>query len=390
MKFPLSRKVILPIVIVAAGLVGATVLVAARAKVETRPPELAAPLVRVRTVEPTDLRLDVWGQGTVQPRTESNIVAEIDGRVLWVSPSLVSGGFFQEGDPLIRLDPTDYDLAVARTAATVESSASRRSLARKTLERNQALAKNGAISSLELDDAENNARVAEAVYREAEAAFQQARRNLDRTEIRAPFDGRVRSENIDVGQFLPKGGSIAKLYAVDFAEVRLPLADADLAFLDLDLANNQREAAGRGPEVDLSADFAGKRRHWKGRITRTEGEIDQRSRMVHVIVRVEDPYGAAAEDGGAPLAVGLFVDATIAGRPLPNAVVLPREALRGGNRVFVIDQDNRLSVRELQIARKLRDEIIVEAGLEPGDRVLLSTVQGATAGLKVRVVEDAA
>lgn len=390
MKIHLSRKVLLPIVIVACGLIGATVLVAARAKVETRPPELTAPLVRVRTVAPTDLRLDVWGQGTVQPRTESNLVAEVEGRVLWVSPSLVSGGFFKKGEPLLRLDPTDYELAVARTAATVESSASRRSLATKTLERNQALAKNGAISSLELDDAENNARVADAVHREAEAAFQQARRNLERTEIRAPFEGRVRAENIDVGQFLPKGGTIATVYAVDFAEVRLPLADADLAFLDLDLASHEREAAGAGAEVELSADFAGRRRHWKGRIARTEGEIDQRSRMVHVIVRVEDPYGAAAEDGGAPLAVGLFVDATIAGRSLADAVVLPRAVLRRGDRVFVVDKDDRLAEREVKIARKLLDEVILEGGLEPGDRVLLSTVEGATAGMKVRVVEDAA
>ncbi|MDG2306432.1 MAG: efflux RND transporter periplasmic adaptor subunit [Candidatus Binatia bacterium] len=383
-------KILLPIVIVAIGGVGATVLVAARAKVETKPPSLTAPLVRVRTVTPTTVQLDVWGQGTVQPRTESNLVAEVDGRALWVSPDLVSGGFFEEGDPLIRMDTTDYELHVARTAATVESSASRLSLARKTLARNQTLAKTGAISKLELDDAENNARVAEAVQREADAAYQQARRNLDRTEIRAPFDGRVRSENIDVGQFLSKGAAIAKVYAVDFAEVRLPLADADLAFLDLDLANRRDKSAESGPAVELSAKFAGQDRQWTGHVTRTEGEIDQRSRMVHVIVRVEDPYGAAVDDGGAPLAVGLFVNATIAGRELPGAIVLPRAAMRGADRVLVVDAEDRLAERKVEVARKLRDEVILSSGLEAGDRVLLSTIEGATSGMKVRVVEDAA
>ena len=387
MKVHFSRKTVLPIVIVALGLLGATVLLAARAKVETRPPELTAPLVRVRTVVPADIRLDVWAQGTVQPRTESNLVSEVDGRVLWVSPDLVSGGFFQKGDPLIRLDATDYELQVARTAATVESTASRLSLARKTLERTRRLAESRAISKLELDDAENGARVAEALQREAEAAFQQARRNLDRTEIRAPFDGRVRSENVDVGQFLPKGASIGTIYAVDFAEVRLPLADADLAFLDLDLADP--DGAKGGPEVDLSAEFAGEVRHWKGRVTRTEGEIDPRSRMVHVIVRVEDPYGTAAEEAGAPLAVGLFVDATIAGRTLPGAVALPRAVLRGADTVLVVDSEERLATRRVDVARKLRDEVILSGGLEPGDRVLLSTVEGATSGLEVRVAEDA-
>ncbi len=388
MKVRFSRKTVLPIVIVALGLLGATVLVAARAKVETRPPELTAPLVRIRTVVPEDIRLDVWAQGTVQPRTESNLVSEVDGRVLWVSPDLVSGGFFEKGEPLIRLDATDYELQVARTAATVESTASRLSLARKTLERTRRLAESRAISKLELDDAENGARVAEALQREAEAAFQQARRNLDRTEIRAPFDGRVRSENVDVGQFLPKGASIGKIYAVDFAEVRLPLADADLAFLDLDLADP--DGAKRGPEVDLSAEFAGEIRHWKGRVTRTEGEIDPRSRMVHVIVRVEDPYGTAAAEAGAPLAVGLFVDATIAGRTLADAVALPRAVLRGDDTVLVVDSEERLATRRVDVARKLRDEVILSGGLEPGDRVLLSTVEGATSGLEVRVAEDAA
>lgn len=386
----IPKRVVLPIVIVAAGFIGATVLVAARAKVEIRPPELTAPLVRVRTVEPKDTRLDVWGQGTVQPRTESNLVAEVEGRVLWVSPALVSGGFFKKDEPLVRLDATDQELHVARTAATVESSASRLSLAKKTLERNRTLAKNGAISKRELDAAENEARVAEAMQREADAAFQQARRNLDRSEIRAPFDGRVRSENIDVGQFLSKGASIAKIYAVDFAEVRLPLADADLAFLDLDLARHAGREGNDGPAVDLTADFAGQTRNWTGRITRTEGEIDQRSRMVHVIVRVEDPYGRAADDGGAPLAVGLFVDATIAGRPLPEAVTLPREAMRGKDYVLVVDEDDRLAKREVIVVRRLRDEVILSEGLRAGDRVLLSNVEGATAGMKVRTVEDAA
>lgn len=383
-------KVLLPIVFVAIGMLGATVLVAARAKVETRPPSVSAPLVRVRTVEPTDVNLDVSGQGTVQPRTESNVVAEVDGRVLWVSPALVTGGFFEQGDPLIRLDPTDYELRVAQTAATVESSASRLSLARKTLERNQKLAANGTISKRELDDAENQARVAEAVQREADAAYQQARRNMERTEIRAPFAGRVRSESVDVGQFVPRGATIATVYAVDFAEVRLPLADADLAFLDLDLTDRSLAHDHDGPEVDLSATFAGRERHWKGRVTRTEGEIDQRSRMVHVIVRVQDPYGTAADEGGAPLAVGLFVDATIEGRPLPDAVTLPRGALRSPDRVLIVDKDDRLAEREVQVARKLRDHVIVAEGLEPGDRVLLSVLEGAAPGMKVRVVEDAA
>ena len=389
MKFNLRSKVILPIIVVVVGAVGASVLARARVRVEPRPASETTPLVRAQIVEPQDVSLDVWTQGTVQPRTQTSLVSEVDGRILWVSPALVTGGFFEENEALVRIDPTDYELAVARTAASVESSASRLALAKKTLDRNQTLAKSGAASTLELDDAENATRVAESMHREAEAAFQQARRNLDRTEVRAPFAGRVRSENVDVGQFVGRGTAIAKLYAVDFAEVKLPLADADLAFLELDLADRNLGNSGLGPAVDLRANFAGKDRMWRGHITRTEGEIDPRSRMINVIARVEDPYGSAAADVGAPLAVGLYVDAEIEGRVLRDAVVLPRGALRGPEVVLVVDENDQLRERRVKIARKLRDQVVVANGLEAGDRVLLSNLEKVTEGMQVRVAQDA-
>lgn len=389
MTLRISAKIFVPALIVMVGILCASVLVAARARVETKPPVSAAPLVRVRTVTPTDVRLDVRGQGAVQPRTESNLVAEVDGRVIWMSPRLVSGGFFDAGEPLLRLDPADHELAVARTAAVVESTASRLALARKTLERTQTLAGTGAMSKIELDDAENAARVAEALHREAEAAFQQARRNLARTEISAPFEGRVRTERVDVGQFVSRGAPLATLYAVDFAEVRIPLPDSDLAYLNLDLTDRELGAGKKGPSVDLKATFAGEERLWQGHVIRTEGEIDRRSRMVNLVVRVEQPYGSAAEDGGAPLAVGLFVDAEIEGKPLRGAVVLPRGALRGRDRVLVVDAEDRLEWRKVEIARKRGDEMVITSGLAAGDRVLLSTLEAATAGTQVRAVEDA-
>ena len=390
MNLRISAKIFVPALILMVGILCASVLVAARARVETKPPVAAAPLVRIRTVIPADVRLDVRGQGSVHPRTESNLVAEVDGRVVWVSPRLVTGGFFDEDEALLRLDPTDHELAVARTAAGVESTASKLALARKTLERTRTLAETGAMSKIELDDAENAARVAEALHREAEAAFQQARRNLARTEIRAPFEGRVRAESVDVGQFVSRGAPLATLYAVDFAEVRVPLPDSDLAFLNLDLTDRELGAGKKGPRVDLKATFAGEERLWQGHLIRTEGEIDRRSRMVHLVVRVEEPYGAAAEDGGAPLAVGLFVDVEIEGKPLRGAVVLPRGALRGKDKVLVVDSEDRLEWRQIEIARKSGDEVVITGGLDAGDRVLLSTLEAATAGTQVRAIEDAA
>jgi RND family efflux transporter MFP subunit len=241
--------------------------------------------------------------------------------------------------------------------------------------------------------------VAEAQVREARAVLQRAERDLERTELRAPFQGRVREKSVDVGQFVNRGAPIAKLYAVDIAEVRLPLPDRELFFLDLNLgsrhapnsngdpgANDDGSHGDPGVEVLLRADFAGQERTWRGRIVRTEGEIDPRSRMVHVVARVEEPYAADP-----PLAVGLFVSAEIFGRNVESAYVLPRIAVQQrpeGDLVFVIDADDRLRFRPVKVLRTQQGEVVIGEGLAPGDRVSVSPMGAAVDGMRVRVVED--
>jgi RND family efflux transporter MFP subunit len=386
-KLPHAKVVLPALVLVAAGVL-ATVLVTARATVETRPPEALPPLVRVLAVEPEDIQLHVDAQGSVVPRTESELVPEVSGRVLWVSPALAAGGFFEAGDPLLRLDPADYQVALARAKAAAEGARSQAQLARRNAERSRELARDGLASRVSLDDAENAARVAAATERETEAALQQAERDLGRTEITAPYAGRVREENVDIGQFVERGRAVARIYAVDFAEVRLPVSDADVAFLDLALGYRGETQEATGPEVVLRATFAGEKREWHGRIVRTEGEIDPRSRMVHAVARVEDPYGRGPDGDRPPLAVGLFVDAEILGRQVPSAVVLPRAALRGGNDVLVVDADDRLRRRPVEVVRIEHDGVVIGGGLRPGERVCVSPLETFVEGMKVRTVAE--
>ena len=212
------------------------------------------------------------------------------------------------------------------------------------------------------------------------------------------YAGRVRSEQVDEGQFASRGVALAKLYAVDYAEVRLPLPDRDLAYLDLMLARRTRASdalsESSGPAVVLRAEFAGKQHAWTGRIVRTEGELDPKSRMVQVVARVEDPYGAAAGDDRPPLAVGLFVEAEIEGRVVEGVFVLPSSALRhgrsqeGGHRVLVVDADSRLRFREVDVLRKEHGRVIVGGGLVAGERVCISSLRAVTDGMRVRVAED--
>jgi len=388
-------RVVVPMVILAAGLVLMAVLVTLRPRVEPQAPAQVAPLVRVVTAEPRDVEIRVRTQGTVAPRTESDLVPQLAGEVVWVSPALVSGGFFEQGEPLLRIDRADYHVEAQRARAAVARAESEFGRAGTERDRQRLLLARGVAAQARIDDAENAWRVAEAALREAQAQLSRAERDLGRTELRAPFRGRVRSEGVGVGQFVSRGTSIAALYAVDQAEVRLPLPDRELRWLDLPLGWTGDGLDGRGPRVLLRAEFAGRPHEWQGRIVRTEGEIDARSRMVHVVARVVDPYGRdGADPEAAPLAVGLFVEAEIVGRTVPGAFVLPRAALRPdaageGDHVHVVDGEGRLSVRPVELLRTEREQVVIGAGLSAGERVSVSALPAAVDGMMVRVVGEA-
>lgn len=391
----MSRKarILVPALILLTGLAIVWGLVELRPEVATRPTRSVAPLVRVVSAEPESVQVWVRTQGTVVPRTESELVAQVAGEVVWVSPNLASGGFFDRGDPLVRIDRADAGVELQSARAAVARADSEFGRTETERERQRRLAERGVTAQARIDDAENAYRVAEAALREARARLARAERDLARTELRAPFQGRVRNKHVDVGQFVNRGATLATLYAVDEAEVRLPLPDRELRWLDLPLGYASKELGEAGPRVVLSAEFAGSRRTWEGRIVRTEGEIDPRSRMVHVVARVEDPYGREQEERAhVPLAVGLFVEAEIAGRELEEAYVLPRTALQStvedGDHLHVVDAEGRLHVRDVEVLRSERDRVLIGAGLQPGERVSLSALPAVVDGMRVRVVGE--
>jgi len=386
-----SRRALVPLGILALGALLSAVVITTRPQVVEQSVETLAPLVRVAKVAPRSLILKVRGHGTVVPRSESELVPQVSGEVVWVSPALAAGGFFDAGEPLLRIDPTDYELALEAAAAAAARAESEVVKSRKELERQRRLAESEAASEARIDEVENAFRGAEAGLREARARRQRAERDLARTELHAPYTGRVREENVDVGQFASRGAPLAKLYAVDFAEVRVPIPDRELAYLDLPLAYRDGETStSGGPRVELRADFAGTEHRWTGQLVRTEGEIDPRSRTVTVVARVEEPYARSGNGARPPLAVGLFVDVEIEGRVLQSAVVLPRLALHEGNHVYVVDDDNRLRSRAVEVLREDRDGVVITEGLAAGERVNLSPLRGAVDGMVVRVAEEPA
>ena len=326
--------------------------------------------------------MTVRAHGEVIPKTESNLVAEVAGRVVSVAPAMVSGGFFAKDDVLVEIESVDYRVALEQARARLASRRSDLDTAEKDFDRLEELAKTQFVSESAHDAASNQLAVASAALRSAQASLERAERDLARTQITAPYDGRVRTERLDVGQFVNRGETIAALYSIDYAEVRLPIRDVDLAFLPLSLANRQNDEP--PPKARLRAEFAGAEHFWVADVVRTEGELDPLTRMVNVVAQVPKPYEPAG--ASPPLTVGLFVEAEIFGNWVEDVFIVPRTALQEGGKVYVVADDGRLSFRDVAVLRRTGETLYLQGELESSEVVCLSPLANATEGQRVRTI----
>ena len=373
-----ALKFVIPIVVLIAGGAAAAFIASARKappRVD-RPP--LGPLVEVVTTERADVPIVVTGHGEVVARVAVDVVPQVQGQVVRVHPSFVAGGFFKAGEVLVVIDPRDYELAVERTQAAVAR-------AKVTLEREQAEAEvareewNGLHPGEEptgLVIREPQIRQAEAEHAAAVADLNVARLSLERTKVSLPFDGVVVSENVDPGQFVGNGSGLATVYGTDVVEVRVPLDSRELAWFDI-----PSSPGGRGASAEVSASFGGTRSTWEGRVTRMEAEVDQTSRMVHVVIEVSDPW--VTSDGKPALLPGSFVDVRIAGRTLSQVVSVPRHAVHDGQSIWVFES-GKLGVREVEIVREDREQTLISSGLEDNALVIVSALDAVTDGMTVR------
>ena len=381
-------KVALPIGVLAGASFAAFTMVMNRPRVITQPPAIAPPGVHVHEVAFEDVQLTVLSQGSVRPRTESQLVPEISGRVTWVAPSFAEGGFFEAGDLMVKLDPFNYQQALVSSRSQLAQARLR--LAQEEAEADVARrewAELGRGDPRELTLRKPQLEDARAAVAAAEANVGRAERDLERAEITAPYAGRIRRKNVDLGQFVTVGNPVATIYAVDAAEVRLPLPDEELAYLHLPLSYLGTQER-PGPRVTLRAAFAGQTHTWQGRIVRTESELDPATRMVHVVAEVQDPYAVGANPDRPPLAVGMYVEAEIEGRRYTNVARLPRQALQGRDQMLVVDPNDRLRSRTVDILRASTESVFVRSGLEPGELVAISTIDGSTEGMVVQIATD--
>lgn len=367
------KRYLLIFAILGGAVATAIVLVSMRPEPPKREREELALLVDVMQLEAISADFNVQSQGTVRPRTETILSAEVSGTVTSISPKFIAGGVFDAGETLMRIDPTNYDVALRQAEALVEQREIEHDGAKKL--RSQGYRAEAEYAS------------AKAALATAQAELVRSRRNLERTYIRLPYAGMVRSKEADVGQFVNPGTRLGVVFATDYAEIRLPLTDQDQAYVDLPDPDEITKSGGAsGPKVVLSAVQKGKRQEWDATIVRSEGVVDEKSRMTYAVARVTDPY--ALRSDALPLPVGTFVSASIAGAAVDNIIRVPRAALRGSDQLVFVDDDDRLRIRNVTVVRSDSDYIYVAGGAEPGERIVVTSLEAPVNGTKVRVAED--
>jgi len=359
------------------------VLVGKPATQPTELPEPRRPLVAVILAEPSDHSISVRTQGTVEPVRRVDLVAQVSGKVERVSDLFLDGRFFKAGDVLLELEKADYQFAIARAEAQEAAAAQRVAEERgRNLQAQREWRDLGTSDANDLFLRKPQLRAAEASLAAAKADVAAAKLALERTSVRAPFDGRLEKKLVDLGQFVAPGSVLAQIYATDRVEIHLPISNSQLALLELPLFET---SVVDYPAVTLSTRFGGERWQWEGKITRVEASIDRDSRVTFAIAEVRDPFGGS-ESRRPPLTPGLFVDASISGKPITASVELPATALRGDNTVLWVNENSRLERLAVELLRREQDRVWVR-GVEAGLQIVAEQSSQLTAGAAIEIAE---
>jgi RND family efflux transporter MFP subunit len=378
-RTPLAAKLLL------VGVIAVTALVLLKPRPEPRPSvEVPLPQVRVITAQPHTTSLDVTTQGTIMPRRQINLVSQVSGRITRVAPHFVNGGFFAAEESLVQIDERDYQYALIQAEAnTVEA---QRAVA---IERGQARQAEREWRDLGNTDANDlflrkpQLAAAEAQLAAAQAQRDQAKLNLERTNIRAPFAGRISETFVDLGQFVTSGTPIAAVYDASVAEVRLPLTDLQAWLIELPINN----ATTTLPAVTLTGVIAGQSYQWPGVMTRTEASLDPQSRMHYAVVEINEPFNTSIHP--TPLLMGMHVDARISGKSIDNVIRLPKTVLFRRNQVYTLDVDQRVQQKTVRVLRTDEDFVWLQAEISNGEQVVLDRQGYLKPGIKVALEESA-
>ncbi len=383
-----NKKLWLPIFITLGGFFIVTLLLSSPPKIKPKPKSAKLPGVEVMTLYSEQTSIPVQTRGTVNPAIQIQLTSEVMGSVIAVSPKFSNGAYFKKGDWLIKIDSSQYDMELERAQANEAS-------ARLNLLKTQANIRSGNIEGInvgkrsELAKGIPQLKEAESSYNAARSAVRLSRRQLEKTTIKAPFDGRVLKKTVDIKEYVSTGKPLAKLYSIDKAEVRLPLSTAQLELVDVPLRYaNDTNKKEKQPAVIIK-EGSGKYQ-WQGRIIRSEGNVDPRNRLTYVIAQIDSPYSPdPSQPGRPPLSAGTFVSATVQGRTHGSLISVPLSALHNMDELHVLDSENRIHVRKVDILYRGKDRIYIKTGVEEGEKIVLTQLDVVVENMEVVIKNEA-
>lgn len=385
------KRVLVPIVILGSCIAFSYALIRTPLSLDEVALEIIPVSVRVTEVEQRSVGLVVGSQGKVQAAQTANLSAAVAGPVAWISSAMEAGGYVTEGETLLRLDASDYETMLARSEASVQQANAESGHASREYDRMKELAEQRLASQSQLQDAQRLAEVSIARLADAEANHRQAQLDLQRTEIKAPFNAIVETREVELGQYVNRAQSIAVLYGANEVEVRVPLAIRQLGYLDIPLGLQGELPPEQAPAVTLTGTYGGAEHHWEGTLVRIEASIDPNSNTVQTIIRVSQPtatidWTSAEESKAIPLPIGLYVHADITGKTVDSLISLPRSVIRNNNQVLVVDAENKMYYREVDIFRLEEENVLISGGILPGERVCISPIQAVVDGMAVQPI----
>lgn len=335
--------------------------------VEAKPPVVATTILKKVNTE-----IQIESQGMVSPLVETVLSAEVSGTIIELSPKFVAGGIFKKGEVLMQIDPTTYSVALEQAQAL-------KNQRQNEFEDSVKIRKQGFLSESEYLSAVTALAV-------AESGLVQAQRNLDKTKIVLPYDGMVRAKSADLGQYVNVGKQLGVTFATEYAEIRLPLSSQDVVYADLPTSS---EISGQnefvGPKVTFTLNQASNSLERAGYIVRSEGVVDEKTRMTFAVARLEDPYNLKNITGLSILPMGAFVSASIKPDQSYQFFKIPRSAIINNRQIITIDNSSRIYYQTVELIRADKNYGYVSDGIQDGQRISMTSLEDGINGMEVRI-----
>ncbi|OIQ25892.1 efflux RND transporter periplasmic adaptor subunit [uncultured Vibrio sp.] len=381
MNIKLIARRAAPLIIIGLFLIASKLLIASKEEPEQVVVEPTVLRVEVLEAEPQTMTFQISSYGFIEPKYQSKVVSEISGRILHLSPDLLVGGLVKKGQVLANIDPSDYeaDLEQAKASLAQAKALLEEELARaEVAKRDWAHVGKGEAPKLGLREPQVKRELANVKF--SQAAVKRAARNVQRTVIKAPFDGLVSERHASLGEYLTVGAPIADIYDTQQAQVSLPIVNNDLAYLPI-----EDEVSLFGT---LKVRYAGQEFDYPAVISRSERVIDRNSRMFNLIAEIDDPYCLASETCELPsLKFGSYVTAMINANTVDDIVALPRNLVRNGE-AFVVNAQDKLEPREVNIIRQDEEFAYIQSSFTTGERISLTPISQYSEDQAVTIIDS--